>query len=384
MRLILVCSITLACAAPVIAQSPQAGPNVQIPASPISRQEMRRKSIQALGRAGSPTAEVPPETPVVTLEGVCDRPQVAGSKGCKTVLTRSQLDSLIDVLAPETPPDARRQFAISYARLLAASEVAQRHHLEKEPEVSKELQAQLKLVRMQVLARTLYRRIEEQAANVPASEIQKYYADHQANFAEGEVVRLTIPKAAPTESGQPLDASAVKATADALRARAAAGEDFDQLQQAAYKELGLKALPSATKLDKVRRTRLAPDEAKVFDLKAGEVSEVMESPGAFVILKLDSKQSIPIETAGSEIKSILRQGRLEHEMQSAAKNVKAQFNLTYLEMPAAPELFVAPAPARPGVKTGTPPNGRSRKWPPRRMPSSSRAQGATLLPQPPN
>ena len=384
MRLVLVCSITLACAAPVMAQSPQAGPNVQNPASPMSRQEMRRKSIQALGRAGSPTAEVPPETPVVTLEGVCDRPQVAGSKGCKTVLTRSQLDSLIDVLAPETPPDARRQFAISYARLLAASEVAQRHHLEKEPEVSKELQAQLKLVRMQVLARTLYRRIEEQAANVPASEIQKYYADHQANFDEGEVVRLTIPKAAPTESGQPLDASAVKATADALRARAAAGEDFDQLQQAAYKELGLKALPSATKLDKVRRTRLAPDEAKVFDLKAGEVSEVMESPGAFVILKLDSKQSIPIETAGSEIKSILRQGRLEHEMHSAAKNVKAQFNLTYLDMPAAPELFVAPAPARPGVKPGTPPNGRSRKWPPRRMPSSSRAQGATLLPQPPN
>jgi hypothetical protein len=345
---------------------------------------MRRKGIQALGKPVSPTLEVAPETPVVTLEGVCDRPQVAGAKGCKTVITRAQLDSMIELLAPETPQSARRQFAINYARLLAASEVAQRHHLEKEPAVIKELQAQLKLARMQVLASTLYRQIEEQAANVPASEIQKYYSDHQANFDEGEVLRLTIPKAAATESGQPLDASAVKATADALRARAAAGEEFDQLQQAAYKELGLKALPSATKLNKVRRTRLAPDEAKVFDLKAGEVSEVMESPGAFVILKLDSKQSIPIETAGSEIKSILRQARLEQEIQSASKNVKAQFNLTYLEMPAAPELFVAPALARPGVVPGTPPNGRSRKWPPRRMPSSSRAQGATLLPQPHN
>jgi len=378
MRLALVCSITLACVAPVIAQSPQAGP------IPMSRQEMRRKGIQALGKPVSPTLEVAPETPVVTLEGVCDRPQVAGAKGCKTVITRAQLDSVIELLAPETPQSARRQFAINYARLLAASEVAQRKHLEKEPAVIKEMQAQLKLARMQVLASTLYRQIEEQAANVPASEIQKYYTDHQANFDEGDVLRLTIPKAAPTESGQPLDASALKATADALRARAAAGEDFDQLQQAAYKELGLKAPPSAAKLNKVRRTRLAPDEAKVFDLKAGEVSEVMESPGAFVILKLDSKQSIPIETAGSEIKSILRQGRLEQEIQSASKNVKAQFNLTYLEMPAAPELFVAPALARPGVVPGTPPNGRSRKWPPRRMPSSSRAQGATLLPQPHN
>src|SRR3979490_2676482 len=378
MRLALVCSITLACVAPVIAQSPQAGP------IPMSRQEMRRKGIQALGKPVSPTLEVPPETPVVTLEGVCDRPQVAGAKGCKTVITRAQLDSMIELLAPETPQSARRQFAINYARLLAASEVAQRKHLEKEPAVIKELQAQLKLARMQVLASTLYRQIEEQAANVPASEIQKYYTDHQANFDEGEVLRLTIPKAAATESGQPLDTSAVKATADALRARAAAGEAFGQLQKAAYKELGLKAPPSAAKLNKVRRTRLAPDEAKVFDLKAGEVSEVMEAPAGFVILKLDSKQSIPIETAGSEIKSILRQARLEQEIQSASKNVKAQFNLTYLEMPAAPELFVAPALARPGVVPGTPPNGRSRKWPPRRMPSSSRAQGATLLPQPHN
>jgi len=216
MRLALVCSITLACVAPVIAQSPQAGP------IPMSRQEMRRKGIQALGKPVSPTLEVAPETPVVTLEGVCDRPQVAGAKGCKTVITRAQLDSMIELLAPETPQSARRQFAINYARLLAASEVAQRHHLEKEPAVIKELQAQLKLARMQVLASTLYRQIEEQAANVPASEIQKYYTDHQANFDEGEVLRLTIPKAAATESGQPLDASAVKATADALRARAAA------------------------------------------------------------------------------------------------------------------------------------------------------------------
>src|SRR6266849_9020916 len=92
MRLVLVCSVTLACATPVMAQSPQAVPNVQNPASPMSRQEIRRKSIQALGRPVSPTPEVSPETPVVTLEGVCDRPQVAGTKGCKTVITRMQLD----------------------------------------------------------------------------------------------------------------------------------------------------------------------------------------------------------------------------------------------------------------------------------------------------
>src|SRR5258708_25762037 len=73
MRLALVCSITLACVAPVIAQSPQAGP------IPMSRQEKRRKCIQALGKPISPTLEAAPETPAVTLEGVCDPPPDAGA-----------------------------------------------------------------------------------------------------------------------------------------------------------------------------------------------------------------------------------------------------------------------------------------------------------------
>src|SRR5260370_25038026 len=87
MRLALVCSITLACVAPVIAQSPQAGP------IPLSRQEMRRKDIPALGKAVSPTLGVAPETPLLTLEGACDRPQVAGAKARKTALPPAQLAS---------------------------------------------------------------------------------------------------------------------------------------------------------------------------------------------------------------------------------------------------------------------------------------------------
>jgi len=36
--------------------------------------------------------------------------------------------------------------------------------------------------------------MEEQAANVPESEIQKFYAEHKVNFEQGEVRRLTIPR----------------------------------------------------------------------------------------------------------------------------------------------------------------------------------------------
>jgi len=381
MRVVLICSAALACAVPMIAQGTQGGLDLQNPATPLSRRQMLMRRAQPLGKPVSTNTEVPPDTPVVTLEGVCDHSQVPGTKDCKTVITRAQMDSIIDLLAPGTPQDARPQFAIKYTRLLAASGVARREHLEKNPGVANELEAQLKLARMQVLANTLYHQMQEQAENVPTSEIQKYYADHQANFDQGEVWRLYVPRSIARTSGQPLDASAIKAKADELRERAAAGEDFDQLQREAYKDLGINVTPPPTKLNMVRRTSLPQDEAKVFDLNVGELSPVLESGGALVILKLESKQSIPVESAGPEIKSILQRDHLQRELQSAANNVKAQFNLKYLDMPSAPELFPPAGVAQPGANLGTASDLRSRMRSRRRTPLSPRGPAALPLPQ---
>ena len=220
MRVGLICSAMLACAVPMIAQGTQGGLDLQNPAAPLSRRQMLMRRTQSLGKPVSTKTEVPPDTPVVTLEGICDHSQVPGTKDCKTVITRAQMDSIIDLLAPGTPQDGRPQFAIKYARLLAASGVARREHLEKNPGVADELEAQLKLARMQVLANTLYHQMQEQAENVPASEIQKYYMDHRTNFDQGEVWRLYVPRSIAGTSGQPLDASAIKAKADELRERA--------------------------------------------------------------------------------------------------------------------------------------------------------------------
>jgi hypothetical protein len=380
LRVVLICSAMLACAVPMIAQGTQGGLDLQNPATPLSRRQMLMRRSQPLGKPVSTNTEVPPDTPVVTLEGVCDHSQVSGTKDCKTVITRAQMDSIIDLLAPGTPQDARPQFAIKYARLLAASGVARREHLEKNPGVANELEAQLKLARMQVLANTLYHQMQEQAENVPTSEIQKYYTDHQANFDQGEVWRLYVPRSIAGTGGQPLDASAIRAKADELRERAAAGEDFDQLQREAYKNLGINVAPPLTKLNMVRRTSLPQEEAKIFDLNVGELSPVQESGGALVILKLASKQSIPVESAGPEIKSILQRDRLQRELQSATNNVKAQFNLKYLDMPSAPELFPPPGIAQPGANLGTASDLRSRMRSRRRMPLSAR--GPAALPPP--
>jgi hypothetical protein len=343
MRVVLVPTLMLLCAAPIFAQATPADVQLSNSAAIMPGQPMGSPQPSPLGRLSTAPADVSPDTPVVTLDGICDQPHVPARKACKTVITREQIDSMMDLLTPGASPAARRTFALSYARLLAASGAAEQQHLEKDPAVAAELQEQLKLTRIRVLANSFYHQMEVHAADVPESEIQKYYAGHQSRFEAGKVRRLSIPRAALTKSTQPMDASVVKANMDELVARASKGEDFDQVQKEAYIMFGIATPPPPTTAIMMRRSSLRPDEAVVFDLNAGEVTQMLNSPDAFVILKLESKEPIPIESAASEIKPIVQQLRKTEVLQMAEKNVTADFNLAYLGMSSTPELFVPPA-----------------------------------------
>jgi hypothetical protein len=340
MRTFLTFAVVLICAESALAQSTPQAPPVQNPATNLPQYRMPKRGARRAGKPARNTAEVPPNTPVVTLDGVCDRPQRAGATGeCKTVITRAQMDSLINTLEPDAPATASRQFSINYARLLAASDIAEQRHLDSDPEVAHELQVQLKLARMEVLADSLLREIRKQTEAVPEPEIQKYYTNHKDYFEQVELQRVYLPKSDP-DSGQPLDSEVVKTKAENLQSRAAAGEDFGELQQEAYKDLGFKATLPPTKLGFLPRTKFSPDDAKlVFEMQPGGVSPLLDSEGAILILKVEAKKSISMEDARTEIETLLMHDRLDQELRDATKSVKAQFNLKYLEMQTAPELF---------------------------------------------
>jgi len=353
MRAALIPTVMLLCAAPVFAQGPQADVQLNNAAPVMPRQQMWNRQPLPMGQPSPTPVDVSPDTPVVTLDGICEDPRASASKTCKTIITSEQIDKLTDLLTPGASPAAHRTFALSYARLLAASAAAEQQHLEKDPAVAAELQAQLKLARIRVLANSFYHHMDEHAADVPESEIQKYYEEHKANFDAGEVRRLSIPRSALSKGAPPVDPLAVKANMDELVARASRGEDFDQVQREAYTMFGIATPPPSTAATLVRRTSLRPEEAKVFDLNVGEVTQMVSSPDAFIILKLESKQPVPFEVAQSEIKPILQQMRKTEELQNAAKNVTADFNLAYLGLLSAPELFVPPGAAQPLASRGT-------------------------------
>jgi len=287
--------------------------------------------------------EIPLSAPIFTLEGVCPPPAKDAKAGaeCRTVVTRGQLDAIVAALDPEASPKAHQQFALTYARLIAATRLAEQRHLDKDPAIAHEIQLDQTLARMQVLTNHILQGLQIQASKIPDEQVEVFYKKNQKNFEQAEVRRIAVPLNAATESGLPLDAVVVKTKMEELRDRILKGDDFDALQARAYKELGIKGGLPRTNLNIVRRPTQSPDEARVFDMDLGETSPLIESDNIVLVLRLDSKRQLTLEQARPQIEAAMQLQNTVSDLNLAFKGVTSDFNLKYMETPSQPDLFPA-------------------------------------------
>ena len=318
--------------------SPQQG---VAPRMPLQRSGIRRATPAGTPASNVKAENVPPATPVVTLEGVCSERTAKGP--CKTVITRDDLDKFVGAFAPQASEAMRSRMAVQYARALALASLAEQQGFDKNPAVAKEIEAQLKMVRMRILSTFFMQNLQRQPWTTPDVEIQAYYQQHKAQYEQALVRRLSVPLAVPTESGRPLDREAVRTEMEALHKRAVAGENLNQLQLDAYKDLHIQATPPPLNVVPLRRSGLQGDERKAFDLKPGEISEVLDSAAAVVFFKLESKEVMPIESIRPEVEAAMRGSRTQNQLSKLTKKINAQFNLEYLGMSSQPDLFGLPA-----------------------------------------
>jgi len=366
----------LVCAMPAMAQNPTGSGSARNPAAANTVHHPTKAA------APAPAAvELPAETPVVTLRGVCEPGKKSESADCKTVITRGQMDQIAARMAPGATQAYQPQLTIKYARMLAAAKLAEDRKLQENPAVAAELQKTTGPARAEVLAKAFYRQIEEDAANVPNDELQQYYAEHKSSFEEGEVWRLSLPITGYSRDGIRFNRATIKTEADGLRTRALGGFDFDQLQAQAYKDLGIPQPPPPTQLTMARRNSMPDDQATVFDLQPGEITPVIESYGKLVILKLVSKHIATFESMSPEIKGEVTKARLRQEMEKDSKTITADFNLQYLGISAQPALFTVSGDARSAALAGVPTGSRRRAVPHRRATPNPPAT-ATQTPSP--
>src|ERR1700735_1284128 len=92
------------------------------------------QSTLAIERPGGPASDTPkatasdqPNTPVITINGLCDNPPTdkSGPPKCKTVITQAQFERLIDAVQPNMPTRGRREFALQFADALVMTKKAE-------------------------------------------------------------------------------------------------------------------------------------------------------------------------------------------------------------------------------------------------------------------
>lgn len=315
---------------------------------PADREEQEEENESSPNTA----AKIPLTAPVITISGLCNPPKAgaAASKSpCKTVITREEFENLANTLQPGMPGPVRRQLANAYPRYLVMSKEAQRRGIDKDPHYLESVQ----FVKLQLLTQELNRRMQEEAAKVPEPEIEDYYNKNASSFEQASLQRIFVPRAKQSDAGQaqppkdpeqpngkePESEDAMSKVAEDLRARAASGEDFDKLEKEAYEAAGIRATPPSTAIPKIRRSNLPTAQAAVFDLKPGEVSQVINDPSGHYIYKLESKGVPPLDEVKQEIHSTLQTQHMRTEIQKLQDSIHTDLN----------EAYFGGAPATPGA-----------------------------------
>jgi len=286
-----------------------------------------------------------PDTPVITIQGLCEK---LGGNGatpadCKTVITRSDFEK---VAPANLPGPQKKRVADQYIQALILAEKAHESGADHSPEFEK----QMAFLRLRALATAGYQDLQKQASNVSDSEVEDYYKQHIADYKAINFDKLYVPKqkSLETSAQKPNDpelqkkreASEVemKAEADKLRARAAAGEDFAKLQQAAYDFAGIKQAPQSTHMENQRKSSVLPADAAIFDLKKGDVSEVFNDPAGFMVYKVTDTKDLPVATVHDEIARTLQAEKLKAAMDGLQNSVKTTLDESYFASPTPPTL----------------------------------------------
>ena len=300
---------------------------------------------------------VPMTKKVLEIKGVCEAPLTKGATApCETSLTRAQFETLWHTFnrqpgaetVVEQPASIRRSMANAYASMAVLSNEARKRGLDRTPE----FQLQMKVLRMQLLAKALQDKIKQQYAEPTSAELEKYYNENKASFEELSLHRLQIPKrgAQPAAvegkpTAEPVTFSA--ADAEAFRKRAVAGEDFDKLQKEVIEKLQFKTTPPVTS-GKRRHGEFQPqEEAEIFALSPGSVTRVMDEGSSFIIYKIDSKRTLSLDEVRGNIMRTVAEQNIRDAESKAENSAEKKLDPVYFSDAPSKEAPLPPATERP-------------------------------------
>lgn len=288
-----------------------------------------QKSQPATAKSSTATIKKTASTDAaITIHGLCNDQSAGKAKAaadCNTVITKEQFDVVVNALnaiGPQLLPAQKRGVAQGYVATLLAYDAAKKAGVEKDPRFAEVM----RLARMRAMGDMYNALMLEKAKKISPEQIQAYYTANIDKFEELTMRRITLPRFNSANLKDDEYVARASKVANDVHDRAAKGEDLEALQKEAFETLGLKN-PPTTRMAIVRRGVYSADQEKqLFALKPGEVTSVIEQPSAFIIFKLESRETPSLETSKDEITRILTKQNMEKQEQAKADAVKIDYN----------------------------------------------------------
>jgi len=291
------------------------------------------------GVAPGPAQAAGVQAPVATTPGSAQtapatEPDKVVLKVGDTSITAGEIEKAIQDLTPQAQRSlvgqgqGRKPIGDEYVLLLVLSQQALANHLDATP-AFKELMA---LNRMKILASQEYQQISQKAVVTP-EETSKYFAAHQSEFDEIQVLQVVIRKKLQgAKEGTPgFTEEEAKTRAEEIRKAFMAGDDPTKIADKYQVE-------SLVRVDThpyaVHRGSMREDmEKAAFALKPGQVTEVFDFGQALAFVKVVSHQTEDLKNVTAKIENTLRQQKITTALDTLKKNSKVWMDAAYFAAP---------------------------------------------------
>jgi parvulin-like peptidyl-prolyl isomerase len=252
-------------------------------------------------------------------------------------VTRAQFEKLIRALGLDADSPNRIRTAVRYPELLAFSQKAIELGIDKDPD----FQEKVRYSYLQLLWQAYNFHLVKQARSISDAEVEQLYKTDPEMFEQVDVLRIFIPRErhhpaeelttpAKIDAVRAADFATMKAKAEEIQRRAAAGEDFAKLADEANRFAGLdESEITDIHVGLVNHSEVPPEYKVVFTLQTGQVSEPVAAPLGWHILKVTARDKMPIEDARRLIESV----RQQDAMRAAKSGIQTKFNDAYFNTP---------------------------------------------------
>jgi parvulin-like peptidyl-prolyl isomerase len=203
----------------------------------------------------------------------------------------------------QAPPEQKESIRKQYNELMVLVQRAKDQKLDSDPGV----QLKLRVTKAEAIVQPYIQELQTKLT-VPPDQVQKYYDEHRAEFEQVKARHILISTGSVKgEDGQskPVDKEAARKKAEDLLKQVKAGKDFITLAKENTDEPQGKT--NGGDLGYFSKGKMVPQfEDAAFALQPGQISDIVESPFGFHIIKVEDRKPAPIEDVKQEIEEKLK------------------------------------------------------------------------------